>query len=355
MNNKVNKPLVLGAPKALLLGALFALAACSDRGTIEFAEPDDTATVHNIWVINQRSSLPIQEGQSSPPRTADMSFNKFEISVPPTHASGEIEWPDGDPDAQTNFAAISTDELPDLRSFVRAISASDDTGMNETVLFVHGYNVTHGEAVYQLAQVVHDFEVPSPSVLFSWPSAGKAIGYVYDRDSALFARDQLEDVLVGLTRGTNRKVVIVGHSMGNLLIMETLRQVAIKGTIDIERQIAGVVMISPDIDGDLFQAQTRSITTWPDPFIIVGAEQDVALRVSALLTGRQSRLGSSVDGSVVGDLPITVINVSEFGQGGLDHSVGLSSPAAIAIAKRANQANLPSEMQNSTLLVLADR
>ena len=76
---------------------------------------------------------------------------------------------------------------------------------------------------------------PAPS---RWCGLARTVGYVYDRDSALLARDPLEHLIMELTRGSKRKLVIVGHSMGKLLIMETLRQIEISGSVDAARKSA---------------------------------------------------------------------------------------------------------------------
>ena len=65
----------------------------------------------------------------------------------------------------------------------------------EVLLFVHGYNNNFAEGVYRVAQFSHDLEIPGAVVHYAWPSAAKPLGYVYDRDSALFARDGLERLI----------------------------------------------------------------------------------------------------------------------------------------------------------------
>jgi esterase/lipase superfamily enzyme len=99
----------------------------------------------------------------------------------------------------------------------------ENPGTHETLLFVHGYNNTLSEAMYRLAQIQTDFDTGMPGVLFSWPSAGDPRGYIYDRDSVLFARDDLTAVLRQLTSGPGDKVFLLAHSMGSSLVMETGR------------------------------------------------------------------------------------------------------------------------------------
>ncbi|MGD1880744.1 MAG: alpha/beta hydrolase [Paracoccaceae bacterium] len=332
--------------------AVLCLTACAGRGEFQFAEADPNATAHKIWVSKLRSD--VQAGaQGAPPRPGTLSFEAITVSVPATHAPGEIEWPDGPPDAQTDFVSIQQSGFDTIRGFAADISRSDTVGRSETLVFVHGYNTRHAEAVYQLTQFVHDFEVPVPPVLFSWPSAGVTAGYVYDRDSALLARDHLESTIIALTQD-GRKVVLVGHSMGSYLIMETLRQIALKGSLDIEGKIEALTLMAPDIDGELFRDQAMAIGDLPDPFILMVAEQDRALRISSLLTGLRPRLGSQTDRAIVGDLPISVVDVSDLAAGGeFNHKIATTSPAAIAILREMAQQAPPGETHIGALVVLS--
>lgn len=312
---------------------LLVVSACAPRGEISYGLPAPDGVVQNVWVANFRSILPLGEGQIVPPRPDEMTFQMNAVSVPPSHITGEIEWPRRAPNAHTDFVTLSTQEMPDIRRFAAAVAASDTENTGGTVLFVHGYNNTHGEAVYHLAQIGHDFDIPSPTVLFSWPSAGMASGYVYDRDSALYARDQLEELIIALTAHSNRKLVIMAHSVGSLIVMETLRQIELSGSVDIARKVDALFLVSPDIDGELFYTQAARLEALPDPTVVVAAKQDRALRLSAILTRTTNRLGTLTDRSAVRDLPILVMDVSDLATGGLNHSIALSSPAAIAIIK----------------------
>lgn len=336
----------------LLLVVAACLCSCTRRGVIEFAEPTPAASVHNVWVTNFRSEIQAGAG-GAPPRPSEPVFQAIEVSVPPTHKVGEIEWPSGKADARTDFVALKQRDFDGIDGLAEDISRSKDTAQAETMVFVHGYNTRHAEAVYQLAQLVHDMEIPVPAVLFSWPSAGVTAGYVYDRDSALLSRDVLEETLIELTNG-GRKVVLVGHSMGSYLIMETLRQIAHKGSMDISSQIDAVILMAPDIDGELFRDQAFAISELPSPFILMVAEQDRALNISSLLTGWRPRLGTQTDRTIVGDLPISVIDVSDLASGAhFDHKIATTSPAAIAILRRLTVEVPPGELVLDPFLLLS--
>lgn len=325
----------------LILVALIGLIACAPRGEIGYAQPDAQSTVHDIWVAKFRATQPPSDGQRLPPRPDKMTFERYDVAVPPTHQTGQIEWPDGAPVARTDFVTVGSDTFGSPQQFARQVARADTARTGTTMLFVHGYNYTHGEAVYQMAQIAHDFDVPSPTVLFSWPSASTPQGYLYDRDSVLISRDQLEQVIISLTREPGRKIEILAHSMGSFLVMETLRQIEISGSVDIGQKIAGLFMVSPDIDGELFYTQASRIKTLPTNTAILAAEQDRALRLAALLTGRTNRLGSETDRKAVKDLPVIVIDTSDLSTGGSSHNVPFTSPDAIAILKRLGQGQGP--------------
>ena len=107
------------------------------------------------------------------------------------------------------------------------------------MVFVHGFNVNFAEGLYRQAQMSEDFASPGISINYSWPSAGNVSAYAVDRESALIARDGLED-LIGLLGQTRlKRIVILGHSMGAFVVMEAVRQSAIRGGSAGLRQGAG--------------------------------------------------------------------------------------------------------------------
>jgi len=223
------------------------------------------------------------------------------------------------------------EQSDDLDEFLRKLDRSKVDKPGETLVFIHGYNTTAAEAVFRLAQIQEDFGLIDPSVLFTWPSAGQANGYVYDRDSVLFARDGLEKVLTDLTRNGN-EVFIVAHSLGTHLAMEALRQARLSGNNTMLSRISGVILMSPDIDVDVFRSQASAIGRLPQPFFVFAARQDRALNLSSVLTGRKPRLGRIVSEDEVGRDDVTVINFSDFATGQrYDHLVPVTSPTAISL------------------------
>lgn len=320
---------------------LLTLSACAGRGVLSLMPGVHLAeaTVQPVFVATNRHPSIGEEGRLfqqrfGEDRDATMRYAQLDISIPPIHQVGKIEWPAPEPPNPAKHFIVSKEEKFDGPArFQMALNNASPRGAQEVVLFVHGFNVNNAEAVYRLAQIAHDFEASVPVVAYSWPSAGSPRGYVYDRDSVIFSRDGLEGLLKTLTAG-NRRVLVVAHSMGSQLVMETLRQMSISGQGAVLEQLSGVALISPDIDEDVFVQQAKRIKPFPEPFMLMVSARDRMLNLSAFLTGKPSRLGSITDPEQLGGLPIEIIDLSEIDGGDVGgHSTAFTAPAAIDLLR----------------------
>ncbi len=322
----------------LALCVCLAVTGCGPRGVItalpDLAPRPSTTTVQRVFIATDRHVTGPGDGlieqNFGQTRYPALKYGHIDISIPPVHAPGQIEWPGNKrPDPEKHFVALSGERYAQQRGFLRALPRPG--GDAAVVLFVHGFNVNNAEAVYRLAQIAHDYQTNAPVISFSWPSAGDARGYVYDRDSVIFARDDLETLMTGLARD-RRKVVILAHSMGGQLVMETLRQLSISGKGRVIESLVGVTLISPDIDEDVFLRQANRIKPFPKPFNIMVSTRDRALSLSALLTGKQERVGSIRDPSRLASLPVEIIDLSDI-EGGdrTGHSTAFTAPDAIRL------------------------
>jgi len=314
----------------LALGAV--LSACTARPAARRAAPSPLAHVERVFVATERN-LNAPGPLFGRKRPSGLKYLSLDISVPPTHKPGRIEWPDGPPDAATDFVVTDSRVYRDARAMTRAMQR-DQPG-KETLVFVHGYNTTFSDAIYRFAQIRSDFAVNGPGMVYVWPSAGDPRGYAYDRDSVLYSRNAFARVLERLIAAPGQRVLLVAHSMGAQLVMETLRQAALKGEQHLMARISGVVLISPDIDPDVFRRQAAVIGTLPQPFLIFVSKQDRALSLAGLLTGRKPRLGVIGEpGKLAGVKGVKVIDFTALADGeGLDHAVPITSPAAISVLR----------------------
>jgi esterase/lipase superfamily enzyme len=318
------------------LGLAFCLiAACGQRGVVtidpvakQFGETEP------VFVGTQRAFDPAS-GSFGNLRTPVLSYARLDISIPPDRQPGEIRWPreGAAPNPLTDFLTERQIIFPDAAAFrknLRQEMLTETVNKNQALIFVHGFNNTFAEGTYRIAQLSHDLDLPRVTVHYSWPSAASPLGYVHDRDSALYARDGLEKLFNEVVEAGAEQVIMVGHSMGCLLLMETLRQMDIRDSAKLQRHLRGVIMLSPDIDVDVFVSQASTFESLPDPFIIFSSQNDRALQLSAFITGEPSRLGNLTDIERVADLPVRVVDVGAFSTGAGHFDVG-DSPELIAL------------------------
>lgn len=317
--------------RVFLALSVFTLMACTPRGEVTL-DPEAAAVgqVQQVFIGTTRGQEP--DGSFGGKRSELVRFARYDISVPPHRDLGQINWPPRHGVINPEKQFLTTDELvyqtdiafrADLRRHLAAHGG-------EAVIFVHGYNNNFAEGVYRVAQFAHDLKLPGATVHYAWPSAAEPLGYAYDRDSTLFARDGLEDLMHEVAAAGAKRIVLVAHSMGAALTMESLRQTAIRGDHKTLNLIRAVILISPDIDVDVFKRSAHSMGKLPQPFLIFGSERDKALRFSALLSGQSERLGSLKDIKQLADLPVTFLDVSEFSKG-VGHFTVADSPALITL------------------------
>lgn len=225
-------------------------------------------------------------------RSDRLHYSEVSVSIPPDHRPPKIEWPVGKPDPRHTFAVVRRRELSSAEFVQIARRLTQASAQGATAgLFVHGFNYSHQEALFRLAQMSADSGVQGPPILFDWPSQGEVTGYVADRDSAAFARDDFVTVLSDLSAG-GVQTTVLAHSMGAWLAVETVRQLSLMGRGDVVRSIDQLVLAAPDIDIDLLKKQLSATDRLRKPIVILASKDDLALALSKRLAGSAATAGS---------------------------------------------------------------
>lgn len=284
---------------ALLVG--LGLSGCSGRPKdflIPIADgprPAGTSTVEML-VATTRSDENAAPGQFfTGERGAALGFADIAVSIPPdaVRKIGDVQFPattPGDPAKEfVTLRARQVGKAEALATFGRRLAASPG---RRVLVFVHGYNTRFEEAVFRLAQFVHDSGAPTTPVLFTWPSRGKLLAYTYDRESANYSRDALEKLLQTLADDRDvAEVDVLAHSMGNWATLEALRQMAIrKGRI--APKIKNIMLAAPDVDFDVFRRQIQQIGPAHPPITLFVSGDDEALAISRRIWGDRIRVGA---------------------------------------------------------------
>ncbi|WP_206914803.1 alpha/beta hydrolase [Agrobacterium sp. OT33] len=256
--------------------------------TVKTAISPDTKIVEVLSATN-RTRMPGETEAFTAMRATQTSYNRLEVSLPPNHRAGEIEWPQSKPDPRRSFAIVDQQALSEDAFFKKISSSSRGS---ELGLFIHGYNVSYQESIYRLAQMTADSGAEGTAVLFGWPSRSSVSAYGVDKEAVTSSRDQLAALLVGVTASRKSgEVRVLAHSMGCWLLMEALRQLKLEKRGDVLKRL-DVYLASPDIDEDVFRTQLAVVGKMQNPLTIFVSKDDTALTVSGLLTGDTPRLGA---------------------------------------------------------------
>jgi esterase/lipase superfamily enzyme len=151
----------------------------------------------------------------------------------------------------------------------------------EVVLFVHGYNVGFESAALTMGELCHFLGRDFVCGIFTWPAGGQRstlFSYNLDRESAEYAVEDLVKAIriVGQTAGVER-VHLIAHSRGTDTVATAVAQLgaeayALQSSPDREFHIGNVVLVAPDLDGDV--ALTKIFKVFSDPDLPFGRKAD---------------------------------------------------------------------------------
>jgi esterase/lipase superfamily enzyme len=204
----------------------------------------------------------------------------------------------------------------------------------DVLIYVHGFKQTFETAALDAAHLSDGIKFRGRTMVFSWPSKAGLFDYAYDRDSAMWSRDDFERVLhsiVGVP-GASR-IHIVAHSMGTMLALESLRQLHAQYGDSVANRIGAVVFAAPDIDMDIFSSAINHIGPLARKITVITATNDRALALSGRLAGGMTRVGAA-EKAAIERLGVRVIDASESGWGIINHDLFLSNADVQKVIRR---------------------
>ena len=323
------------------LGSACGLAACGPRGALYLSTSGGGAPVE-IFTGTSR----IADSSSNafgPGRQDHVQYGRIVVSVPPERELGTVTWPrQSPPDPRTDFFTLEAANYAGPQTFLDSMNArllAKPQPDRTITVFTHGFNTTFAEGLFRQAQMMRDFKSPGVFAHYAWPSAAGLRAYAHDRESAIFARDGLTEMLGLLAQSRADDMMVAAHSMGAMLLMESLRTLALTGAPEFFERVRAVGLISPDIDIDVFRAQAAPIAARGVEFFIFYSSRDRALLASAILRGGGTdRLGRIHDAAALEGLPVSLIDTSMAENADrLGHFAVATSPAMIAMMRGLNE------------------
>lgn len=140
-------------------------------------------------------------------------------------------------------------------------------------------------------------------ILYTWPSSGKAIGYLEDRDDARASYPSVSNmvnILYDVTNNLDRcisNVCVIAHSMGNYVFREALTALAGSARSPAGTFIDQFLMIGADLGNTSLEPHGKGfgITRFSNRVSVYFSPADSTLRKSNRKNGRP-RLGRTLSG-----------------------------------------------------------
>lgn len=318
------------------------LTGCASRNphdlinkTAVEAPASSIGSTHEIFVATTRKQAVAEPRQVfDRNRSLTTNYARVDVTVPKIHKVGSIERARGgaQSDPAKNFTATQVLTYPDRQHFAKALSADVAKRGERALVFVHGFNNGFDDGVYRLTQIAADTNYPGTPVLFSWASGARITDYVYDKESANAARDDLEATLRLLAATDVKSIDIIAHSMGTWVTMEALRQLAITGDRDLDDKLGYVILASPDIDVDVFKKQMIRYGKPDKPFTVLLSGDDRALQLSGLISGSRPRVGDYNDAADLASYGVVVVDLTKTKSGDrLNHAKFADNPILVQL------------------------
>ena len=152
----------------------------------------------------------------------------------------------------------------------------------EVVLYVHGYHTTFEQGALTMGELCHFLGRDFVCVLFTWPAGARRgiLSYAFDRESSEYAVEDLVKTIraIGRTPGVER-LHLIAHSRGTDTLASALAALsveayALRSSPDREYHIGNVVLVAPDLDGDV--AVNKIFKVFSDPDLPFGGHADPA-------------------------------------------------------------------------------
>jgi esterase/lipase superfamily enzyme len=298
------------------LGSALALGGCADLSAAG-TRFDASSLSDNPKLLVATTRKPANGGRAKPwfgPERASTMTLALAKLVPPD-------------DGRLSLASVGLDDwrLDAVEPISGEISdlLAQAGGGGDVLIYVHGFKQTFEKSALDAAHLSDGIRFRGRTMLFSWPSKAGLFDYAYDRDSAMWSRDDFERVLHSiLTAPGVGRIHIVAHSMGTMLTLESLRQLYAKYGDSVADRIGAVIFAAPDIDMDVFSAAINSIGPLARKIIVIAATNDRALALSGRIAGGMTRVGAAEKGAIE-RLGVRVIDVSQAGWGIVNHDLFL--------------------------------
>jgi esterase/lipase superfamily enzyme len=258
MTSHVPRVAAAASRRAVLRGltsAASALALCGCAGMAAGPRFDASALVLNPTLLVASTRKPVNGARAKP----WFGTERGKMTV----ARATLTPPD---DGRFSLASVGLADwnLEKIEPVAQIGDLIDPTaGGHDVLIYVHGYNTTFETAALDAARLSDGVKFVGETMVFSWPSRAGLLDYGYDRESAMWSRDALQQLLDGLIASPIvGHVHIVAHSIGTMLTMEALRQLYAQLGDEAANRVGAVCLLHPTSTWTASPHPSSGLGTW---------------------------------------------------------------------------------------------
>lgn len=251
------------------------------------------------------------------------------VNVPRNHSTGDLNFTVNQRESSHDYFKILAQKELNLANLVDYLKKSK----RSPLVFIHGFNVKHEEAVLRASQIAYDLKYQGPVILFSWP-AGAGSSFLDEKliqrtYAANFKSAQSSVAVFKLfvSKLIENKITpnIMVHSMGHQVVLPALFDLGKTGQMQASSNgmpLGEIILNAPDFDSDLFVKNIEMIKNLSRRVTLYCSYNDKAMFASETLNSSK-RLGGCTYMEGVDSINVSLLDNSTFG---LNHGYYASRP-----------------------------
>lgn len=237
------------------------------------------------------------------------------VNVPRNHSTGELTLTKEQRDSSHDYFKILGQKEMNLNLLVEYLKKSK----RSPLVFIHGFNVKHEQAVVRASQIAYDLKYQGPVVLFSWPAGAgdsffeeKLLKKTYDSN---FKNAQVSSSTfkIFISKLIEAKVTpnILVHSMGHQVVLPALFELGKEKT---EAPLGEVILNAPDFESDVFVRNIDMLKNIARRVTLYCSYNDKAMVASETVNSNK-RLGACSYMEGIDTINVSLLDNPTFGLG----------------------------------------
>ncbi len=237
------------------------------------------------------------------------------VNVPRNHSTGDLTLTKEQRDSSHDYFKILGQKEMNLNLLVEYLKKSK----RSPLVFIHGFNVKHEQAVVRASQIAYDLKYQGPVVLFSWPAGAgdsffedKLLKKTYDTNFKN-AQVSASTFKIFISKLIEAKVTpnILVHSMGHQVVLPALFELGKEKT---EAPLGEVILNAPDFESDLFVRNIDMLKNISRRVTLYCSYNDKAMLASETVNSNK-RLGACSYMEGIDTINVSLLDNPTFGLG----------------------------------------